>query len=238
MPGSAGDSIEVRELKAALEVAGKQAAMLQAKVAQAEIQRKALVESLSEAVRVSEEQVAASREVQLKLQAFGIDLFTQDENSLEQRLLKAVRDLDISQQEVERRSRQIHSLSEAFLKYVQATPEAKEGDRVAARAAIEVAGKAIEDLGAAEEAGRDLADSRIVSIDREIGLVVVDAGRGAGLRVGTPVAILRGQRPIYSAMIVDVRDSISGAVLQDRIGDVDDVAVGDGIQLLPNQANF
>jgi hypothetical protein len=36
-------------------------------------------------------------------------------------------------------------------------------------------------------------------------------------------------------MIVDVRDSISGAVLQDRMADGGEVEVGDGIRLLPEQ---
>lgn len=231
-----GDSIEVRELKAALKLAQAQVASLQDAQVRSELQRKELVKSLSEAVRVSEEHVAAARELQLKLQAFGIDLFTQDEASLEQRLLKAVRDLDITQQELDRRTTQLTALSEAFLKYLQATSDAPADERVAAQEAIDEAGKALADLADAEQGeGRDLSKTQIVSIDSEIGLIVLDAGREAGLRVGTPITILRGQRPIYSAMIVDVRDSITGAVLQDRLADVQDVAVGDGIRLLPNQ---
>lgn len=233
----AGDSIAVRELKAALSVSRAQVAALQEQLSRAELQRKDLVQSLAEAVKASEEQVAASREMQLKLQAFGVDLFTQDENSLEQRLLKAVRDLDISQQELERRTKQLHQLSESFLKYVQATPAAAEKDRKSALTSIEEAGKALEDL-AASGVPAEVDDSQIVSVDSEIGLVVFDAGKEAGVRVGTPIAVLRGERPIYTAMIVDVRDAISGAVLQDRLADVENVAVGDGIQLLPNQPTF
>lgn len=233
----ADDSIAVRELKAALSVSRAQVATLQEQLNRAELQRKDLVQSLAEAVKASEEQVAASREMQLKLQAFGVDLFTQDENSLEQRLLKAVRDLDISQQELERRTKQLHQLSESFLKYVQATPAAAEKDRKSAMTSIEEAGQAMEDL-AAGGAPAEVDDSQIVSVDSEIGLVVFDAGKEAGVRVGTPIAVLRGERPIYTAMIVDVRDAISGAVLQDRLADVENVAVGDGIQLLPNQPTF
>ena len=68
---------------------------------EAESKRRALVESLAEAVRVSEEQMTASRETELKLQALGVDVITREADTLEQRLLKAVRDLDISQQEVD-----------------------------------------------------------------------------------------------------------------------------------------
>ena len=233
-----GASVQEQELKAALAVSQKKIAALQEQLNKAELQRKDLVKALASAVKNSEEQVVATREMQLKLQAFGVDLFTKEEGSLEQRLLKAVRDLDISQQELERRTKQLHEISESYLKYVQATPEAAEGDRKAAMASIEKAGKALKDI-AESEPTTDVSDSQIVSVDQEIGLVVFDAGREAGVRVGTPIAVLRGERPIFSAMIVDVRDAISGAVLQDRLAaDVENVSVGDGIQLLPNQPNL
>lgn len=233
---SQGDeAIEVRELRAALKLAQEQLVDQQKQSAEAEAQRKALLESLSEAVRVSEEQMIASRETQLKLQAFGVDLFTQDDNSLEQRLLKAVRDLDIAQQEIERQSTAIRSLSEVFLKVVKSSPQLPDKMKIEAEEAIAAAGQALSS-GPREDADEsDVSRARIVSIDSGVGLVVFDAGSRSGLRVGTPVTVLRGERPIYSAMIVDVRESISGAVLQDRMAGEGDVEVGDGIRLLSEQ---
>ena len=237
--GTGGESVEVKELRAALALSREEILRLESAAEKGEQQRKALAGSLAEAVRVSEEQMASSREMQLKLQAFGVDLFTRDENSIQQRLLKAVRDLDISRQELEATSTKLHELSEAFLKYLQATPEAPEGERKDAEEAIAAAGEVLGERNSEYEAASpDLSDSRVVSIDGEIGLVVLDAGRENGLRVGTPIAILRGDRPIYSALIVDVRDSISGAVLRDRLGEADDVAVGDGFRLMPHQNNL
>lgn len=234
----ASDSPEVRELKAALSVAQKQLQSEREKVAHSEVQRVALVEGLAEAVRVSEEQVADARETQLKLQAFGVDLFNQDENSLEQRLLKAVRDLDLYQQDLERQADTIRSLSESFLGFVQSV-EASEPQRTAALEAIEDARAAMAIDAVDEEKGwGDISKSQVVSIDREIGLVVFDAGRREGLRIGTPITVLREDRPIYTAMIVDVRESIAGAVLQEKLIESAEVAVGDGIQLQPNFFNF
>lgn len=234
------ESVEVRELKAALALCQRQLQEAEADAAIAEQRRKELIESLSESVRVSEEQVARAREIELKLQAFGVDLLAMEENGLEQRLLKAVRDLDISQQELEACSAQLQSLSEAFLAYLAATPDASESKRGKAQDAISRAGEVLAGISSetGEVAPGDLSNSRVVSIDPEIGLVVVDAGRRAGLRVGTPISILREDRPIYSALIIDVRDSIAGAVLQDRFVETETVAVGDGVKLLPNQTNL
>jgi hypothetical protein len=67
---------------------------------------------------------------------------------------------------------------------------------------------------------------------------VFGSGRLDGLRVGTPVTISRQERPIFTAMVVDVRDSIAGALLQEKVADVEEVLVGDGVKLHPNQPNL
>lgn len=237
----AQDSIKEKELKAALAIAQAEARSLKAELVQSEAQRKALVEKLASAVQVSEEQLAEARETELKLQAFGVDLFTQDETSLQQRLLKAVRDLDITEQEVERRSEVIRELSESYLEFLAATPGLDEAKKAKGLAAIEKAAAALKPLSESQGAPprlTDLESSEVVSLDPEIGLIIIDAGKTSGLRVGTPIAVLQKDQAIYSAMIVDVRESISGAVLQDRLATNLEVAVGDRIQLLPNKPSF
>jgi len=234
-------SVEVRELRAALKVAQNRAAEAEAKAARAEAQRKEIVKSLAEAVRVSEEQVAASREIQLKLQAFGVDLFTMDQNSLQQRLLNAVRDLDIANQEKEAQTKALRKLSDSFVKYLEQTREAPEKARQEATSALRESGKIISlAKGAGENNSQQgksgLDNSKVVSIDSEIGLLVLDAGRANGVKVGTPIAVLRGERPIFTAMVVDVRESICGALLQDKIAENDAVKVGDVIRLLPENS--
>ncbi len=229
------ESVEVRELRAALLLSQNQLAAERERGGELEEQRKALIESLAEAVRVSEEQMVAARETKLKLEAFGVDLFTREDNSLEQRLLKAVRDLDIAQQEIERQSGAIRQLSELFLKVLQSSPQLAEAQRSEAEAAIAAAGRTLADRTVESAGENDISQAKVVSIDSGVGLVVFDAGRGSGVRIGTPITVVRGDKAIYSAMIVDVRESISGAVLQDRMADEGEVEVGDGIRLLPEQ---
>ena len=229
------ETVEVRELRAALKVAREQAEAGRRQVEETESQRKALVDSLAEAVRVSEEQTAASRETELRLQALGVDLISRDGNSLEQRLLKAVRDLDIAQQEIERQSDALRRLSESCLQVLSSSPSIDAKVRAKAEAALAGANAALVPLGQPEDDAAGFDGARVVSVDRSIGLVVFDVGQPAGLRVGTPVAVLRGERPLYSALVVDVRDTIAGAVLQERLGDSGDVEVGDGIRLLPEK---
>ncbi|MDF1751756.1 MAG: hypothetical protein P1U89_03165 [Verrucomicrobiales bacterium] len=214
---------EVAEMRAALK-------FTQQKLAQSEAQRKELMKSLAESVRVSEEQTFAAQEIQEKMEAFGVDLFSSSKDSLEQRLLKAVRDLDIMRQENERQRKAVHELSEAFLKYLAATPDAKENIRGEAQESIAEAGKTLNELvDPSQEYVKRLEKSEVVSVDSNW-LVVLDAGRKSGVLVGTPIVIERDEKPLYTALIVDVRDTISGAVLQDKIGDAGAVKVGDQIR--------
>jgi len=222
---------ELEEMRALL-------SFTQQKLADAEGQRKELMKSLAESVRVSEEQTFAARDVQEKLEAFGVDLFNSSQDSLEQRLLKAVRDLDILRQENERQRKALHGLSEAFLKYLAATPEAKENLRGEAEESIARAGKALNALVDSDPLVRRLEKSQVVSFDSKIGLVVVDAGRKSGVLVGTPIIIERDEQPIYTAIIVDVRDSISGALLQESIGDSGTVKPGDRVKPLATEKNL
>ncbi len=228
-------SVEIRELRAALKLAQDQLDAERKRADEADAQRKTLLTSLAESVRVSEEQTAAAHETELKLQALGVDLISRDGNSLEQRLLKSVRDLDIARQETERQASAIRRLSESSLKVLQAAPALDAKVRAEAEAALAAANAALAPLAEPKDGPTDLSHARVVSIDSSIGLVVFDAGRASGLRVGTPVTVQRGERPLYSALVVDVRDSIAGAVLQDRFADSGDVEIGDGIRLLPEK---
>src|SRR5690606_20847007 len=134
---------ELKELRVALKLAQEQAEAAGIRAEEAEVRRRALVESLAEAVRVSEEQMTAARETELKLQALGIDLIASDEHSLEQRLLKAVRDLDIATQESERRAAAIRRLSEVFLNVLKSTPQLDAKIRSEAEASLAAADSAL-----------------------------------------------------------------------------------------------
>ena len=225
-------SPEVRELRAMLDYTKKQ-------LTESEDRRKELIKSLAESVRISEEQTFAAKEIEEKMEAFGVDLFQSSKDSLQQRLFKAVRDLHIARQESERQRKAIHELSEAFLKYIAAT-DAKENVKGEAREAIDKAGKSLSDLVDADSVvSKKLEKSQVVSVNKELGLVLLDAGRKTGVRVGTPITVNRNETPIFTALVVDVRESVCGALLQDRVGkSAGFVKVGDKIQPLVTETNF
>ncbi len=233
-PAEDASALEIRELRTALKAAQEDAGQMKRRLTESEAQRKTLVTSLSEAVRVAEEQVVAAQATELKLQALGVDLFSREDNAFEQRLLKAIRDLDIAQQELDRKNAALRSLSEAYLKTLNASEKLDAAKRAEAERALAAADSALQAKVEADGGLADVDRAHVVSLDAEIGLVVLDAGRRTGVRIGTPIQVLRGERTIYTALIVDVRDGISGAVLQDRLAN-DEVQIGDRVRLLPDK---
>jgi len=225
-------ALEVEELKTALAVASRQ---LTAAEAKAEALRKsdaALRESLVESNRVAAELREQYEELLLRMASYGVDLVKPDPKSLEQRLLRSVRDREQSEKDKEALIRQLARLSEAVVGLLQTTvssdPKAQSRIESELAAADKALGLAARRSGATAGA-RPMAEGKVVSVDAEIGLVVLNIGRDSGVRVGMPISVKRDNRDIGTAMVVDVRETISGALLQQITGD-DDVRVGDRIE--------
>ena len=237
--GGNGDSLEVQELKTAVAVLKKQlqaergrnAGRLPVKESDDE-QKKALVESLAEANRVAEQTRADYEELLLRMASLGVDLLKPDPKSLEQRLLKAVRERDLAEQEKEKLAGQLLRLSEASANFSrQAFVENEEYRRLLDE---QVAGAnrvlGLTTAAPVRENAVAISQGRVVSVDPEVGLIVLNVGRQSGVRTGMPLQLLREDRPIGTALVVDTRDTISGAVLQSLVAAGDDAKVGDRIK--------
>ena len=60
---------------------------------------------------------------------------------------------------------------------------------------------------------------RLLDVSEPLGMVVVDAGRKDGVRPGMVFNVTRGQQNVARVRIADVRDAISGAVIEEvRLG--------------------
>lgn len=108
-----------------------------------------------------------------------------------------------------------------------------------ARARLEGELRAVDRLigvGAADEvdanaAGPTLTDASVVEVKPEFSLVVANIGRGVGVRVGMPFQVWRGNRRVGEVSVIDVRDRISGAVVQNLVSEEDPIQVGDRLRV-------
>ena len=108
-----------------------------------------------------------------------------------------------------------------------------------ARAALEMELRAADRLlgvGAtgdldAQAAGPTLTDAAVVEVKPEFALVVANIGRNAGVMVGMPFQVWRGNRRVGDVRVIDVRDRLSGAVIQNLVSEEDSIKTGDRLRV-------
>jgi len=228
-------NIEYTEAKMTLESVTEENARLREQLALSQQQLKSLSESL--AISNSEAEVfkRETGELKLRMEALGIDTAGSNKNKLEQRLLTAVSDLKIAQDQKDKLADQLVRLSEAVLRYLKSATST-DGD---ARMALEIEMRAVnEAIGVPtnqaieeEQTSSPLADAMIVGVKEEYALVVANVGTKQGVRIGMPFRVIRNGNQIGTVTVVDVREKISGAVIQEMNSTKDKIKVGDHLQV-------
>jgi len=230
--------IEVSEAKVTLQTVVAENEVLKRQRDEAQEAIKSLTESL--AVSNSEAEVFRREVAELKqrMTALGVDGLSGDKEKLEQRLLKAVRDLQLVQSEKDKLSDELVQLSEAVLRYTKVATT----DDAEARLALETRLRSVaETLGIpgsqpgpnakAQPTEASLTNGMVVSIKEELSLVVANIGSRQGVRVGMPFKVVRDDHLIATVRVVDVREKICGAVIQSLDSEKNKIKVGDRLMV-------
>ena len=165
------------------------------------------------------------------MEALGLESADKDKSKLEQRLLRAVSDLQLAKKEREQYRDQMLRLTEAMLNLLKSST----GGDAKARAEVEAQVRSTNALVAkaasnTSEAQPSLMDGSVVSVKDEWSLVVGNLGEKQGVKIGMPLRVLREGRLIATLRVVDVRQKICGAVIQEMVSEKEKVKVGDRLQ--------
>jgi hypothetical protein len=217
--------IEYTEAKVALDGSQRENAALRQQVALVRQQVAALTDSLALANSESEVFKREASDLKLRLEALGLDAASPDKALLEQRLLKAVSDLKILQDQKQKLSDQLIRIDEAVLRYVKSASSI-DGD---ARMALETEMRSSTALLGGDAPG-SLTDARVISVKDELALVVANLGRDQGARIGMPFQVWHDGRQIGIVRVVDVREKICGAIIQ-SLDPSEKIKVGDGLRV-------
>ena len=227
--------IEASEAKITLQTALAENAVLKRELDEA----RAAIKSLSESLAVSNSEAEASRreasELKQRITALGVDGLSGDKSKLEQRLLKAVSDLRLVQEEKDKLADELILLSEAVLRYVRSATS----DDAEARMALESQMRGVEEALALPGATAperhtrpgSLTDAMVVSVNEKLSLVVANIGSRQGVRVGMPFKVVREGKIIGRVKVVDVREKISGAVIHSLESEKNKIKVGDRLMV-------
>ncbi len=202
--------------------------------------RLSTIRTLNESLAVSNaEREVFKRQVgdfTMKMEAFGLASVGDNKEALQQRLLKAVNDLRLLRDEKDKLADCMMGLSESVLLYLKTASAADPQLRLQIEGQIRAANEAVDEAAAKEAAGNtpvegNLNDGHVISVKEEFSLVVVNLGRLQGVKIGTPFIVVRGDRYIGKARVVDVRERISGAVIEEYGSNTEKVKIGDTMRV-------
>lgn len=232
--GSLSDyGIELSEAKVTLQMETDENQALKKQIAQQQQAIKALTDDLTETSLEEEEFKHKCTELVERMEAIGID--ASNGSKLQQRLLKAVSDLRIVQNENDKLHDQLVQLMEAMLRYLKTASstnaDARMGLEAEMRNTNDLLGLPSSHVQNAQAAPATLTDASVISYKEELMLVVANVGRKQGVKIGMPFKVIRGDGEIALVRVVDVRDGICGAMIQSMISDKNKIKVGDRLQV-------
>jgi len=168
-------------------------------------------------------------DLQLRMEALGLASASKDRAKLEQRLLTAVSDLQVAQKERDQYRDQMMQLSETMLRYLKTA----EGGDAQARMDVETQLRSMNALvdksAKAQPQNGSLLDGSVISVKEEWSFVVGNFGAREGVKIGMPLRVKRGDDVVAKLRVVDVRERICGAVIQES--GKEKIKVGDRLEV-------
>jgi hypothetical protein len=205
---------------------------LQKQLSIAQKSLRALTSSLAESNAQAEELRRKYSDLELRMEALGLASANKDRAKLEQRLLAAVSDLQLAQKEGAEYRDQMLRLNEAVLCYLKTS---QAGD-AKARMDVEAQLRSINTLITKSTSAPDvpepsLMDGSVISVKEEWSFVVGNLGEKQGVKIGMPMRVMRDDRKLATLRVVDVRQKICGAVIQEMDSKKERIRVGDRLQV-------
>jgi len=193
---------------------------------------KALTSSLAESNAEAELFRRKYSDLELRMEALGLASANKDRAKLEQRLLAAVSELQLAKKERDDYRDQMLRLNEAMLRYLKTS----QGGDPQARMDVETQLRSTNNLATRSSSAPELPepslmDGRVISVKDEWSLVVGNLGEKEGVKIGMPMRVLRDDRRIATVRVVDVRQKICGAVIQEMDSEKEKIKVGDRLQV-------
>jgi hypothetical protein len=172
-------------------------------------------------------------DLELRMEALGLASASKDRSKLEQRLLAAVSDLRLAQKERDDLRDQLLGLNEALLRYLQTSQGGDAQGRMDVETQLRktnaLVGRSIRPLPDHEQEPQPgLMDGSVLSVKDEWSFVVANIGEQQGVKIGMPLRVMRGEQRIATLRVVDVRQRICGAVIEDS--GKEKIKVGDRLQ--------
>ena len=224
-------SFELQELNMTLQVAAQKIQTLETALAASKDKNAALAQSAAASNQEAIDLKDRYDRLRGLLEGLGISAIETNPEKTQERLLSSLSDLRIAETSRQKLAESLMELAESSLAFAKtvAIPDAVTGDRLQKsllNAESNLAAASARPLESTAPAA-DLQDARIVSLKNELGIAVLSVGARDGVKPGMPFEIYREDKPIAKVLVTEVRNSVSGAVVQELANIADPVRVGD-----------
>jgi hypothetical protein len=207
---------------------------LQQVVSELQERNQILQRNLVEANRSEKETTEQLNRVRERLEALGKNLLDGGDD----RLVQAAADLQIAHErlsEVERSATQLSSLVTEYIRTaVVSDPDLRLRVETSLRELDAVLG--LRQKPRPEVRTGSLQQARIISIDAETGMLVMNVGDSQGARIGMTYLLSRGSSPYGKAIVADVRNDVCGLFVDSIDKHTESPRMGD-IAFLETQAS-
>jgi hypothetical protein len=190
---------------------------------------KTLTNSLAESNAEAELFRRKFADLQLRMEALGLASASKDRAKLEQRLLTAVSDLQLAEKERDQYRDQMMQLSETMLRYLKTAEGGDAQARMDVEAQLRAMNALVDKSTRAQPQNGSLLDGSVISVKEEWSFVVGDFGAREGVKIGMPLRVKRGDDVVARLRVVDVRERICGAVIQES--GKEKIKVGDRLEV-------
>ncbi len=186
---------------------------LQETVRDLQEQNQALQRSLAEANRGENQASEQLAQVRLQLNALGKNLLDGGND----RLVQAAADLQIANERLSSLEGSVGRLSAAVNDYLRQAAVVSDPQ---ARVRVETSLRELDAARGLLQKPRpdirtgSLQQARVVSLDQESGMLVLNLGESQGAKIGMTFRLTRGQQPYGKAILADVRKGVSGAFVE------------------------
>jgi hypothetical protein len=161
---------------------------------------------------------ASRRELEdanLRLEVLAVTEKESKTEALESRLLQCLRELRLIKYDKDSARQQLLLLSEAIQMLLLTSAETNPQSRLAVEAELRKTSELLRENRLDEnKVEPSLSNAAVLDTRDDISLVVANIGRAHGVKIGMPFKVLRNGKLINTIKIVDVREKISGGVIQ------------------------
>ena len=150
--------------------------------------------------------------LRLQTEALGLAGLKPELRPLQERLLAAVSDYRIADRRAKELTESLVSLSEASLALLSDPQDKISRDRLQKELAA-ANQSLVADKAETVAAPTPLESAKVISLKNDLGLAVINTGAESGLRLGTPMRLVRGEKIVATGLVVDVRSRIAGLLM-------------------------